>query len=414
LPHVAVVTVEERLRRDLVERLAQAGHAVRTASTWPALVREVAAPGCGLVLIDGRLQGLDTELLQALSASLPEPPELRSVGGPALPIRPAPARPDLQLRLARRCARAVIQLDERRELDRMGLDNRALPLLADVATRATPIRIEGERGTGKERVARVIHRLAAAEGPLLSLDARPGGAEPAPVPDGPPGVLYIRQLEEWSRGAVSDLEDRAGKAGWRMMGGTRVKGLDNPELAHWTPVRLRPLRERHDDLKALTRLYVERYRRRQGLPRRRLDRSMWPLILSHPWPGNGRELETFAMQLVTSCPGPTFRARDLPEAVSRLLESAPDAALREQAVSFEELVEARLRPMVQQFELGSDVGLYRLAIDATERALIRLALSRTRGNQKAAASLLGVARNTLRTKATELGVTPPSRRRRKG
>ena len=413
MPHVAVVTVEERLRRELVERLAQAGHAVRTASTWPDLVREVAAPGCGLVLLDGRLQGLDTALLQALSASLPEPPELRSVGAPALPIRPAPARPDLQLRLARRCARSVIQLDERRELDRMGLDNRALPLLADVATRATPIRVEGERGTGKERIARVVHRLAAVDGPLVRLDEQPG-AEPRPLPEGPAGALYVTRLEDWSRGAVSALEARAGKAGWRLMGGTRVKGLDNPELVHWTPLRLRPLRERHDDLKALTRLYVERYRRRQGLPRRRLDRSMWPLILSHPWPGNGRELETFAMQLVTSCDGPTFRARDLPEAVSRLLESAPDAALREQAVSFEELVEARLRPMVQQFELGSDVGLYRLAIDATERALIRLALSRTGGNQKAAASMLGVARNTLRTKATELGVTPPSRRRRKG
>ncbi len=397
MPYVAVATEDERLRRALVEPLARSGHAVRTAATWPDLIRELATPGCGLALVDGRLQGLDVALLRALSASLPEPPELRCVGAPAPPLKPAPTRPDLQLRLARRCVRAVIQLDERRELDRMGLGRPAVQRLARTAASAAPVLIWGERGSGKERVARVVHRLAAVDGPMRTLER---GA--APALEGAPGSLYLRRLEDWDRPAVQALEAAALKGGWRLLGGSRIRDLDRPELSHWAVLRLRPLRERHDDLKALTRLYVDRARRRQGLPRRRLDRTMWPLLLSHRWPDNARELERFARQLVASCPGPTIRARDLPASIRRLLESEPDAALREQAQGFEELVEARLRPMVYQLELGSELGLYRLAIGATERALVRLALSRTGGNQKAAAELLGIARNTLRTKAAGL------------
>ncbi len=236
---------------------------------------------------------------------------------------------------------------------------------------------------------------------MLSLAA----GESPDLEAGLPGALYLLKLDEWSPEDLRALEARAGKAGWRLLGGTRNRAADHGGLDGWTGLRLQPLRERHDDLKALTRLYVERYRRQQGLPRRRLARSMWPLILSHQWPGNARELENFALHLVTACPGPTITARDLPASVVALLESAPHAALREQAGSFEELVESRLRPMVQQYEPGSEVGLYRLTIEATERALLRLALSRTGGNQKAAAVMLGIARNTLRTKAEALGLT---------
>lgn len=44
-------------------------------------------------------------------------------------------------------------------------------------------------------------------------------------------------------------------------------------------------------------------------------------------------------------------------------------------------------------------------IDAAERALLRLVLARTKGNRKAAAQLLGLARNTLQTHLLRLGVT---------
>ncbi len=74
------------------------------------------------------------------------------------------------------------------------------------------------------------------------------------------------------------------------------------------------------------------------------------------------------------------------------------------AEAFEEVVEGRLRALIQQVDLDSGIEVRRLAVDATERALYRLALARTGGNQLAAARLLGVARNTLRSRAARLGV----------
>ena len=62
---------------------------------------------------------------------------------------------------------------------------------------------------------------------------------------------------------------------------------------------------------------------------------------------------------------------------------------------FEEVVAARLAPVVQGWREGRGTGLHGMVVDATERALLRLVLAGTQGNRKAASKLLGVARNTL-------------------
>ena len=56
------------------------------------------------------------------------------------------------------------------------------------------------------------------------------------------------------------------------------------------------------------------------------------------------------------------------------------------------------------------VRLHRLVIEATERALLGVVMGRTGGNQKGAAEMLGLARNTLRTKAIAFGLVEPRRR----
>jgi len=71
--------------------------------------------------------------------------------------------------------------------------------------------------------------------------------------------------------------------------------------------------------------------------------------------------------------------------------------------AYERMVENRLRPVVQHFEHSDESPtLYRLVLDATERALIRITLNQTGGNQKAAAHQLGIARNTLRERLSRL------------
>ena len=122
------------------------------------------------------------------------------------------------------------------------------------------------------------------------------------------------------------------------------------------------------------------------------------------WPGNGRELEEFVLALLAEVPGPTFRADDLTPGLLARLRAPVDAAAREVG-GFEELAEDRLRPVVGAFRPGNGPSLHRLVIDATERALLTLVLARTGGNRKAAAELLGVARNTLLARIRELRIS---------
>ena len=89
----------------------------------------------------------------------------------------------------------------------------------------------------------------------------------------------------------------------------------------------------------------------------------------------------------------------------------PKSRIAEISDGFEELVEARLRNIVAGIEKGARVPLHRISVQATEKALIRLSLSHTGGDQKAAAELLGVARNTLRTKAQAYGLLTQKKKR---
>ena len=121
----------------------------------------------------------------------------------------------------------------------------------------------------------------------------------------------------------------------------------------------------------------------------------------YPWPGNRRELESFIVQAVTSARGMYITPKTLPPAAVDLLKSGYKTATATQ--SYELMVEERLRPVVDHYQPSQDTpSLYRLVMDATERALIRLVLNHNGGNQKTAASRLGVARNTLRNRMDRL------------
>ena len=107
------------------------------------------------------------------------------------------------------------------------------------------------------------------------------------------------------------------------------------------------------------------------------------------------------IQAATSARGPSLSPDHLPRRVLALLDD--DQAAFEATNAFETMVEERLRELVSGFQPHPESPhLHRIVIDSTERALFRLVLQRTAGNQKAAAQLLGLARNTLRTRLARL------------
>jgi DNA-binding protein Fis len=92
--------------------------------------------------------------------------------------------------------------------------------------------------------------------------------------------------------------------------------------------------------------------------------------------------------------------------MSRTIQEAAEEKLDEklESMSFEELVLRRLAPLIDKLGGAPIDDLYRHILAQVERPLIALALEKTRGNQIQAAQLLGINRNTLRKKMTELDV----------
>lgn len=397
---VTIATDDESVRQDLVSLLGGAGLPVTTATGWESLVAGLASPQCALALVDVRLPGLDPDLLVALVDSLAHAPQVRALKGASGGLVQAPSRQQDLLRLARKATRAGIDTELRKELRLLGAGGDTFGVLGRLAAGNFPVLIQGERGSGKQRLAWALHQVSGDQGPFHVLE----GTLAWQSDGGPPGTLYIDAVEDREQGSISELAALAEAAGWRLTAGTRRAAPGLTEARAWNHLRLTPLRERPEELRALTRHYLDRYRRQLGLPRRRFHRSLWTLVLAHRWPGNARELETFVVQALISTQEPVIRADDLPEPVRYRVEPAPDTQVLDLAEAFEQVVEARLRALVQQVDPASGIEVRRLAVDATERALYRLALARTGGNQLAAAALLGVARNTLRSRAARLGV----------
>ena len=128
------------------------------------------------------------------------------------------------------------------------------------------------------------------------------------------------------------------------------------------------LAERREDIAALARHFLE--------PGFTLAQDAVDALNRHPWPGNVRELQNVIERSLVLCPGTTLDAADIK------LETAP-------------------RPRVQTGEHLLPDGM---TLDEYEQSIIREALQRAEGNKSQAARLLGLSRNALRYRLTQMGL----------
>lgn len=399
-----VASADDALRDELLLPLAREGVPARGVATWEALCQGLCDPGTRLALVDPALPGLDPSLARALAASLAHKPRIKTVGGPRGVLERVPHTPRALTRVARSLlGPGGLTPEDRRDLSGFGLGDDPLPRMVDAVSSGLPILLLGERGTGKERLARILHRLsvAATPGPRPpALVALPVGTRWERAPG--PGTLYLEAAHRRDPAEVRALVRDALALRWRVIAGTRA--AEAPLGVEWHLLPLPPLRERPNDLARLAAAWVDQHAARRGLTRRRLDRSLLAAMHAWRWPGNQRELEDFVAAAVATLPGPTLRARDLtPELAARL--RPPVDATTQHVGGFEELAEERLRAVVAAYTPGGGPTLHALVIGATERALLSLALARTGGNRKAAAALLGLARNTLQAKIEALRIS---------
>jgi two-component system, NtrC family, response regulator AtoC len=291
--------------------------------------------------------------------------------------------------------------------------------ISRLAGARSPVLVEGESGSGKNLVARLLHEQSprrsgpfvkihcpSMPGELLESDlfghergaftdarsAKPGRIELA---DG--GTLYFDQVQDLPLGLQAKILRVVEDKRFERLGGTETREVDvrivssssvdlrravgagtfREDLYHRLgvlPLALPPLRMRREDILPLAELFLLRERERGTTPARGFEASAAELLRGYSWPGNVRELRASVERAAL------YSREDLVSSVALpgLLLEQPTTlwAGREKRPSLKDL----------------------------ERAYIRYVLEQTEGSQTRAAEILGISRKALWEKRRRYGI----------
>ncbi|MBV1774312.1 nitrogen regulation protein NR(I) [Burkholderiaceae bacterium DAT-1] len=254
-----------------------------------------------------------------------------------------------------------------------------------------------ERGSFTGAQEKRLGRFEQAEGGTLFLDE---------IGDMPP-ELQTRLLRVLSDGYFYRVGGHSPiKANVRVIAAThqhleeRVKqGLFREDLFHRLNVirlRLPPLRERREDIPLLARHFLLKSARELGVEPKRLSEEAMRSLCAFDFPGNVRQLENFCHWIAVMSPGQTVNQADLPQELhgqSELVQGDWISLLAQE-------VDRRLN--------RGDSGFIEEMQDQFESTLIGRALHATQGKRIEAAERLGLGRNTLTRKLQKFGMDEAS------
>ena len=310
------------------------------------------------------------------------------------------------------------------------------------------VMISGESGTGKELVARALHEYGKRRvGPFVAINmaaiprelieselfghekgsftgAMARGVGRFEQAQG--GTLFLDEIGDMPLDAQTRLLRVLQQGEYTTVGGrtpiradVRIiaathrdlrqlirQGLFREDLFYRlnvVPIRLPPLRERSEDIPALTRHFFAQASS-EGLPVKSLDPAAMDRLKAYRWPGNVRELENLVRRLAALYSQEMIGV----DAIEAELTEASPAHTAIDINGEENLSAAAERHLRDYFAAHKGglppSGLYDRVLREIERPLIQLTLNATRGNQLRAAQLLGLNRNTLRKKVRELDI----------
>src|SRR4051812_25715348 len=307
-----------------------------------------------------------------------------------------------------------------------------------VADQTFPVLITGESGTGKELVARAIYQHGPrAKAPFLALNCAAipealleselfghekgsfTGAERRRIgrfEQANGGPLLLDEVGDMPLSAQAKVLRVLQEQAFERVGGSetirtdvRLIAATHRNLKAWSDegkfrldlyyrlgvftIHLPPLRERGDDLELLAQFYLRRVSQDLGREVREVAPEALERLRAYPWPGNMRELQSVLKQALLRAHGPVLLPEFLPEA-----PAAPAAPMASPGGGFDPGAFLDQR-------LGADSrNLYAEIHRELDRLVLPRVLDYTGGNQKQAALLLGIARQTLRAKLRDLGL----------
>jgi two-component system nitrogen regulation response regulator GlnG len=170
------------------------------------------------------------------------------------------------------------------------------------------------------------------------------------------------------------------------------------------PVRVPSLSERREDIPILADFFLRKYCALLSRPSRSFSREALELLSSRPWKGNVRELENFVQRLAVLSSAPLIRREEVARELVRVDEGTQDGT-----VPLEKAIEERVAEYVGRLgdALQDERELHAFFLRQMERPLLKVVLEASGGNQLRAAAVLGINRNTLRQKLSDLGIHQP-------
>ena len=451
---VLVADDDRTIRTVLTQALTRAGCRVHATSSLTTLMRWVIEGKGDAIITDVMMpDGNGLEMLPKIATDRPGLPvivisaqntimtAIQAADAKAFDYLPKPFDlPDLMKRVAKALEqkklshRLNIEKDDSADIDNgLPLVGKSVPmqgvyrLVARLMNTDLPILVSGESGTGKSLIAKVLHSFSDRRNlpfvPVSSADLIEIDGPSKILAKARGGSVIIEEISDFSlesQARLVQMIDNPGEYSPRFvatMQGSMTdaveKGMIRSDVFYrlsGATIDLPNLRECVDDILVLSEHFLKLLEN-EGGPVRKLGVKAQNLFRAYSWPGNVRQLQNVVKRL-----GLTSREHEISlTEVEQSLENQPEmhgSFSQEGSEKMSGDIERHLR---RYFDLHGNIlppiGLYNRILKELEAPLIAVSLEATGGNQAKCADLLGINRNTLRKKISELDIKVYRRRK---
>ena len=310
-----------------------------------------------------------------------------------------------------------------------------------IAPQDVTVLVLGESGTGKELVARAIYQHSRrAKAPLLAINC---AAIPEPLLESElfghergaftgadrrrigkfeqahGGTIFMDEVGDMAPAIQAKLLRLLQEQQFERVGGNttirtdvRIIAATNQDLESLAAsgrfrqdlfyrlsvltVRVPPLRERIEDLPLLLEYFLGRMNRELDRHVHRVSPEAMQLLQQHCWPGNVRELQSAVKYALVHAAGEVLTPDCLPAHVR--------SGTRTVASAGEGVPPSDVAGLVRELLASGCGNLYRRVQEEVDRVVLDEVLRHVKGNQMEAAEILGISRNTLRSRLRTLGL----------